>query len=63
MKKPKLVEHVLLDKKIIGAIMLDDKGYFYRPKFNTISVAAHNPKRDGDHFSSLGLVLRSVHGE
>ena len=62
-KKPKLVQHVLLEKKIIGAVMLDDEGYFYRPKYNSISVAAYNSKKDGEHFSSLNLVLRSVHGE
>ena len=63
MNKPKLIQHVFLEKKIIGAVMLDDKGYFYRPKYNSISVAAYNAKKDGDHFSSLNLVLRSVHGE
>lgn len=61
--KPKLIEHVVLEKKIIGAIMLDLDGYFYRPKYNSISVAAYNAKKDGEHFISLGLVLRSVHGE
>lgn len=61
--KPKLLQHVFLEKKIIGAVMLDSQGYFYRPKYNSISVAAHNSKKDGEHFSSLGLVLRSVHGE
>ena len=61
--KPKLIQHVFLEKKIIGAVMLDADGYFYRPKYNSISVAAYNAKKDGEHFSSLGLVMRSVLGD
>lgn len=61
MIKPKLIEAYKLDNKIVGHIYLDTEGYFYRPK--GYGVKEHNPKRDGDHFKSLGLVLRSLDSE
>lgn len=60
MNKPKLIEAFKLDKKVVGNIYLDNEGYFYRPK--GYGVKAHDPKYDGEHFKSLGLVLRSLEG-
>ena len=63
-KKPLLVQHVLFEKRIIGAVMLDDKGYFYRPKRTTSIVkSAHNPKWDGEHMQNTQEVLNLVWGE
>lgn len=56
MKKPttpKQIEVISLDRKVIGAIMLDHKGYFYRPKKSTIGKGGHDPKWDGEHFPSI----------
>lgn len=58
--KPKLIRHFFLDGKIIGAIMLDSEGYFYRPKRNSISVAAHSKKWDGDHFRTEQAVNNTL---
>lgn len=59
-KKPQLMEHILLEKKIIGAIMRDADGYFYRPKYNSISVAPYNAKKDGDRFAQHKDCKRSL---
>lgn len=61
-KKPQIQKHIFIEKRIVGAIMLDDAGYFYRPKYNSISTAAYNSKKDGAHFASLSACERSVLG-
>lgn len=49
-KKPQIQTHVLIEAKIVGAVMLDDSGYFYRPKRNSITVGPWSSKWDGDHY-------------
>lgn len=49
-KKPEKLRYHLLDGKIVGAVMRDDRGYFYRPKRNSITVGPHSTKWDGDHY-------------
>ena len=61
--KPKMIQQLFLEGKIIGAIMLDSEGYFYRPKRNSISVAAHSKKWDGDHYRTVQAVINVVFGE
>ncbi len=53
MKKPTIETHILLEGRIVGAIMYDELSYFYRPKYNSLSKAAYNPKKDGERFLSL----------
>jgi hypothetical protein len=62
-KKPTQLRVVLLEGKLIGAIMLDEKGYFYRPKRNSITSGPHSEKWDGEHFPSDKACERSVYGE
>lgn len=58
--KPKLISYFFLEGKIVGAIMLDSEGYFYRPKRNSISVAAHSKKWDGDHYRTEQAVINTL---
>ena len=49
--KPKLLTHWFLEGRVIGAIMQDADGYFYRPKrSSSIGHGPHTSKWDGAHF-------------
>lgn len=62
--KPKLIKNILLEGSIVGAIMLDNGGYFYRPKWGTkISTTSHSKVKDGEHKPSILEVEKSVYGE
>lgn len=64
MKKPttpKQIELIGLDGKIIGCIMLDHKGYFYRPKRNTIGKGGYNPKWDGKYFPDVITLKQTLY--
>lgn len=58
--KPELIELIGLDGKIIGAIMKDDNGYFYRPKRNTIPKGRKN-KWDGEYFPSIQELKQTLY--
>lgn len=48
--KPQIQTHVLIEGKIVGAVMRDKVGYFYRPKRNSITVGPWSSKWDGDRY-------------
>lgn len=57
---PKQIELIGVGGKIIGAIMLDHKGYFYRPKRNTITKGVKN-KWDGEYFPSIQELKQTLY--
>lgn len=61
--KPQMIQHVLFEGRIVGAVMLDSNGYFYRPKRNSLVKSSHNPEWDGEHKSSVKEILKLVWGE
>jgi hypothetical protein len=61
-KKPTLLRHIVLESQIIGGLMRDEKGYFYRPKRSKITVGPHSEKWDGAHFETEKECERSIWG-
>jgi hypothetical protein len=59
MNKPTQVELICLEGKIIGAILKDEQGYFYRPKRNSITKGPHN-KWDGQHYSTVNDLKKTL---
>lgn len=58
--KPQQIELIALDGKIIGAIMKDDNGYFYRPKRNSIPKG-HKNKWDGDYHQTMAELKKTLY--
>ena len=54
------VETIKLEGRVVGKIMQDESGFFYRPG---TAGGLHNPKKDGDHFPSVKAVMASVNGD
>ena len=58
--KTEQLELVRLSGETIGCIMRDSKGYFYRPKRNTIPKGKHN-KWDSDYYSTVRELKDSLY--
>jgi len=54
------VETIKLEGRVVGKIMQDEGGFFYRPG---TTGGLHNPKKDGEHFKTVKLVMQSLNGE
>jgi hypothetical protein len=59
-KKPQQIELIALDGKIIGAIMKDERGYFYRPKRTSITKGPRN-KWDGEYYARIADLKKSLY--